>query len=153
MNSTDEKGKTWALDISRLESAEVIEGLQNASLDEPNDDEEDRGDELDPSDRPARPGRVEMDATDSPASGGMGISDEEINRGVGEVFDGLTKIASGMAGQDLTPTPDEKDEAGKKLGPLVQKRFPTVRRYTLETAALLWILGYFNDKADLTEFL
>lgn len=83
----------------------------------------------------------------------MGISDEEINAGVGEVFDGLTKIASGALGQDITPTDAEKTEAGQKLGPLVQKRFPTVRRYTLETAALLWILGYVNEKTDLAELI
>lgn len=144
----------WALDVSALESADVIDGLQNASLEgDSGGGGADGGDGLAGGRVEDDPGRVEMDAQGSPASGGMGISDEEINKGVGEIFDGLTKVASGMAGQDLTPTDAEKTEAGKKLGPLVQRRFPTVREYTLETAALLWVLGYFNEKADLSDLV
>lgn len=143
----------WALDVSALESADVIDGLQNASLEGESGGGGDEADELNAGDRAPEPGRVEMDATGSPASGGMGISDEEINKGTAEIFDGVTKVLSGMAGQDLTPTDAEKDEAGKKLGPLVQRRFPTVREYTLETAALLWVLGYFNEKADLSDLM
>jgi hypothetical protein len=141
--------EAWALDVSRLESSEVVEGLKNAQL-EPETEPDTTGGGSDQTNEQAR---EPVDATGPVDEGGMGISDSELNAGVGEVFSGLTKVLSGVAGQDLTPTPDEKQEAGKKFGPLVKKRFPTVRRYTLETAALLWLLGYLNDKTDVGELV
>jgi hypothetical protein len=150
----------WALDVSRLESSEVIESLSHASsesgMEFPNEQGA-GGDGLaggrTGADDDRAPGRVEMDAQAPVSEGGMGLSDQEINNGAGEIFSGAMKLLSGAVGQDLTPDENEKKEAGKKLGPVVQKRFPTVRRYTPETALTIWLFAYLNDKTDTAQLL
>jgi hypothetical protein len=149
MEAEEPQRAAWALDVSRLDSSDVIEGLKRAEQEPETSPSETGGG----AEHTGGQAREPVDPTAPVEDGGMGISDEEINSGVGEIFDGLTKIASGALGQDITPTDSEKVEAGQKLGPLVQKRFPTVRRYTLETAALLWVLGYLNDKTNVAELM
>jgi hypothetical protein len=151
MEAHEANAEAWALDVSQMECAEVIESLKSASLKAETNGKtsENTGNDLNGRDAES----VEMDVMGDLESGGMGISDAELNRGAGEVFSGLTKILSGMVGQDLTPTEEEKKEAGRKFGPVIQKRFPTVRRYTPETAVLLWLLGYLNDKTDVSELV
>jgi len=149
---TEQHG-AWALDVSRLESSEVIESLSHASFEpEAESPNEREGGGMSAGDDRA-PSRVEMDAQTPVSEGGMGLSDEEINKGAGEIFSGAMKLFSGAVGQDLTPNKEEKREAGKKLGPVIQKRFPTVRRYTAETALVLWVFAYLNDKTDTAQLL